>query len=863
MMETKLTHVSNHNYILVETGVQKFNTKRLLPVFGVIKKNENDKYNKNIFDGFKKKSGVYVWLKVQDNKKVVDAGLVRTYSTLKKLDEQFKKENCTMLLHPYAVTIPEGFWLKWKTANNPQDCISLIKEHNLIKDEAIYKIDKIVLDIDTPIEYAQWQLEEIIFPELDITEGYEIGKTKSGNTRVILYLKWPLKANDIFRKQKHLERLRELYYFLVDLFYYRGGLKLDRTFADRINHPIWFSFNSHFYQKIVSKPGKIPFYTLYGRVKQIQRKAEYWVTRDNLNLTMKFCGDRRPKRKSTKVQLPAFLRNELKQYFDEDYKLTLWKKAVKSLYKGKGNRFINFILPAIGWAKYLNLNRIDVDTYLMKFLADRDISKTEKDLNIAWKYANVFEFRLPDNGRQVRLPANLDLIQITEKALNLVKQSPKTRQELLHEIFYKQAWLCDLVMNFFEKKGLIKSEFVSSGKRGRPSKVYKYIDNNNNNRQQNSNYVKNNNKKEDNRIVLQKDNNNTVHNQNTKHVCLHKELTKNIKTNMKQNIEQTNKQQEVKKQTNDNNTQFADKHSMEAEANMISKTGYQSVQIPSIFEYIQSIKDEKIKTLQNDISKLIYVYDHKTKQRIRVPLFTLYQYENMRVTEIKWTLRVVTDGFRLPIIRYERDDCVFKHHFGKFTFEKNSVKTDDFVFTLEPKRSDEIKFKKPKLNFKILELVKFKYPAFGIKNIGFIDDIISMKIWVNPKEFEKFYFPHTDAKTYFEKLAKDFYRDNPKIKWYTIKDRKYYAKARSISQKEQRFMQFLAELTKDKSYWYMQAKQMDYESIPAEQRKQAFSKLNLQLNNRHRNNYNDYCFSLTKSENVISFTIKNNLPWLK
>lgn len=116
--------------------------------------------------------------------------------------------------------------------------------------------------------------------------------------------------------------------------------------------------------------------------------------------------------------------------------------------------------------------------------------------------------------------------------------------------------------------------------------------------------------------------------------------------------------------------------------------------------------------------------------------------------------------------------------------KKKSVKTDDFVFTMEPKRLDEIKFKKPKLNFRIFELVKFKYPASGIKDIGFIDDIISMKVWVNPNEFEKFYFPHTDVKTYFEKLAKGFYRDNPKIKWHTIKDRKYYAKARSVSQKE-------------------------------------------------------------------------------
>lgn len=773
---------SNHDYILVGPGIQKFNTNRLLPLFGVIKKDKNDKYSKNVFDSYKKKSGVYVWLKVQDNKKVVDAGLVRTYSTLKKLDDQFKNENCTMLLHPYTVTIPEGFWLKWKTANNSQDRISLIKEHNLIKDEAIYKIDKIVLDIDSPVEYAQWQLENFIFPELGITEGYEIGRTKSGNTRAILYLKWSLKANDVFRKQKHIERLRELYYFLIDYFYYLSNLKLDKTFADRINHPIWFSFNSHFYQKTVSKPGKIPFYTLYGRMKQIQKRFKYWVTRDKMNLTLRFWGDRRPERKSTKVQLPAFLRNELKSYIDEDYKLTLWKKAVKSLYKGRGYRFTNFILPAIGWAKYLNLDRIDVDEYIKGFLADRDYMKTEKDLDIAWKYANELEFKIPETKKQIKLPANLDLIQLTEKALNLVKQTSKTRQELLHEIFYKQAWLCDLVMNFLEKKGLVRSEFVKSGKRGRPSKVYHFVNSNNKTAQ-----VKQEQKQTIKSVNNTTTNNNSVNNNNNNQINNHnqtKEIQRNDKVNSDKpinNMTVSNTNQNTYSQSVYKDTDI----SSDENETLNNKTKRKKkVYIQSISEWIADCKNYS----QYCNGNIIYIYDPVVKQRVPIEGTALYFYERERQIAIKSAYKIVTRGPMLSIIRYDRD-YVFNAKFKHFRFTKMprpysylpeitfSYFTQYYFITNENYASvaDEYVISKPKLDYQIFSRLRFRFLSeYALIDIAFVNDVCDIKIWADEEKFETFHFTQNKKERYDHLLT------NNKNTQTTIKDRRYYTKARSI-----------------------------------------------------------------------------------
>ncbi len=411
----------------------------------------------------------YVFLVINSDGKPTDAGLVRTYPTLKKIDTRLRDEGKRILLHPQEIRIPEGFWQRWKTARTPQDRLRLIKEYQLLTDKAVRTIDKIVLDVDTPYEKAFPKVLRI-FQSLGIDRGYEIGRTKSGNLRAVIYLTHTIKAQKDFRKNKHIERLREAYYLLVELFR-RHELKLDRTFADRINHPVWFSFDNRFYRRESRADGTVDFYGLYRNIKKWQSQNQVWEV-ENMNLTQKFWEDKRASKgkKKVPIQLPAFIRNELRTTFDEDYKLALWKKAVKSLYKGKGFRFQRFILPAIGWAKYLDLDRLEVDRYLEGFLSDRDPQKTEKDLRTAWRTAREFEFNLPERKG---LPAT-DLVEITEKALEFVRDRGQVeRQELIAEVFGGQKWLCDMVMDFLEKKGFVKSEVLKDGRIGRPPKVYR------------------------------------------------------------------------------------------------------------------------------------------------------------------------------------------------------------------------------------------------------------------------------------------------------------------------------------------------------------------------------------------------------
>ncbi len=64
-------------------------------------------------------------------------------------------------------------------------------------------------------------------------------------------------------------------------------------------------------------------------------------------------------------------------------------------------------------------------------------------------------------------------MEITEKVLEIVRDRGQIeRQELIAEVFGGQKWLCDMVMDFLEKKGLVESFFKKQGV-GRPSKLYK------------------------------------------------------------------------------------------------------------------------------------------------------------------------------------------------------------------------------------------------------------------------------------------------------------------------------------------------------------------------------------------------------
>lgn len=423
-----------------------------------------------IFSSQKKtEAPVYVYIETKEDGTPVSAGLVRTKTTLMRIVRRAKARGHRILIHPYPITLEKGFWQRWKEEIwKGRGTLILVKEEGLMKDEAIRWIDKLVLDVDTPYEEAFPKLLEI-FSFLKIEEGYEIGKTKSGNLRAVVYFN-RLEAQKEFRRQKNIERLREAYFVLVELFK-RSGLKLDRSFADRINHPVWFSYDGTFYAQQVAKPGQNDFWKLYRKVKSWQRKEKVWNV-EGVALTERFWSKGKDLRKPTP---PSFLRKNYEN-LDHETKFTLWKRSVGTLYQkatrsGKG-RFIHFVYPSVGWAKWLGLDKERVERYLRELLEDWDDKKFQKDMRTAWRKANPIEFRSSGCSE----PASV----LAEKALAYIREAggEVKRTELVRDVFRNQNWLLYEVMGYLIEQGLVETEVkkASTPRPGRPNRVYRIKD---------------------------------------------------------------------------------------------------------------------------------------------------------------------------------------------------------------------------------------------------------------------------------------------------------------------------------------------------------------------------------------------------
>ncbi|MEM1874974.1 MAG: hypothetical protein QXP51_05230, partial [Candidatus Hadarchaeales archaeon] len=423
-----------------------------------------------LFDSEKKTDGpVHVYLEVEEDGTPVRAGLIRTKTTARLIAKRAWARGNRILIHPYAIALAKGFWRKWKEEVwKGRDLLMLVKEEGLLKDEAVKWVDKLVLDVDTPYDEAFPKLLEI-FSFLKIENGYEVGKTKSGNLRAVVYFK-RLEAQKEFRKQKNIERLREAYFILVELFK-RYGLKLDRSFADRINHPVWFSHDERFYAQQVSRPGQISFWSLYRKVKNWQRKEKVWNV-EGVALTRRFWSGGK---EICKPALPSFLKKK-QDSLDEETNFNLWKRSVGTLYQrvtksGKG-RFIHFVYPSVGWAKSLGLDRERVEQYLRELLSDWDDKKFQKDMRTAWRKANPIEFR-PIGYSE---PASV----LAERALKYIQEAggEVRRMELLRNIFKNQNWLLDNVMGYLVEQGLVETELkkLNTPKPTRPNRVYRLKD---------------------------------------------------------------------------------------------------------------------------------------------------------------------------------------------------------------------------------------------------------------------------------------------------------------------------------------------------------------------------------------------------
>ncbi|GAB6066234.1 hypothetical protein JCM9492_13360 [Aquifex pyrophilus] len=202
-----------------------------------------------------------------------------------------------------------------------------------------------------------------------------------------------------------------------------------------------------------------------------------------------------------KLKVPSFLWEVAKQVDGqekekeveikkEDIIERLYAKAVKSLAsRHKSHRFIHVFFPAVGWAKNLGLDEDFVYEVLREAVPDK--RNFDRDFKKAWKYARELEFNLPkwvkgkeSIKKEVKGKRNLgkflkelEKTEITywiEKAKSYLKKKKEaTRQELIHEVFKKQRWLCDEVIKLLERSGEVEVSIEKKGV-GRPRKVVRW-----------------------------------------------------------------------------------------------------------------------------------------------------------------------------------------------------------------------------------------------------------------------------------------------------------------------------------------------------------------------------------------------------
>ncbi len=435
-----------------------------------------------------RKQKTYGLLLFKDGKPI-DFVPVKTIDTYYLLEKGWKEKGILPMFLPNPIKVPQAFWEEYRKARNGQERLELAKKYKLLTDDAILNLPYLVIDVDSPFEEVL-PVWEKLKEELGI-KRYVIYKTKSGNFRAYIYLKstFIMREKTVVEKGEkkektevytfylqphtkaqnghtHLENALELLH-IIYAFFEKHGLKADRTFPNRINHPIYiegWSIRGKSSKLVEEGKGQaIRLYDLYRKTKELQRKYGLW-TFGSINITEKFWGKREGKeeeRRKTKLVVPSFVAQKVVKEFDD---LLKWKMAVRALAeKHTSYRFTKVMMPAVGWAKDLGLNQGDVYDYLKELLPDK--RNFDEDLEKAWKYANCrFEWK----ERRAKGQARDYFVEFLRAC-----QEPISRQELLRKVFGGTKYLLELVEKKALESGLVSVEKVKLAQgRGRKSYVY-------------------------------------------------------------------------------------------------------------------------------------------------------------------------------------------------------------------------------------------------------------------------------------------------------------------------------------------------------------------------------------------------------
>ena len=390
-------------------------------------------------------------------KRIVYVYPFRTLETLKNLLENLEKEKLLPLVSPNPVQIPQKAWEEYRhlAYSEPELTVKWAKKWELLKDDAIHVFNVLTIDIDSPFEKV-WNVWNELKEKLSITKGYRVFKTKSGRFRSYIRLDGT----------KDLKRAKELT-AIIYAFFEKNGLKADHTFVGRLNHPVFYEdFSLYNYELIEDAKGTNDFFELYRRAKRFQKEFGLYTFKGK-NLTEEIWGKKPPAKKECKVlKAPAFMRRLQMEKLDIEKR---WEKAVTTLArKHSSYRYIHVIQPAIGWAKYLELDKDYVTEFLVSLLGE----EKRRDIEIGWKYVRELEFTVPEKitwWGKTREEWEREVESFIKS-----RGGEATRQELLKGVFSGQVWLLELILMGMEEAGKIESYFAKHG-RGRPRKVYKLV----------------------------------------------------------------------------------------------------------------------------------------------------------------------------------------------------------------------------------------------------------------------------------------------------------------------------------------------------------------------------------------------------
>ena len=158
--------------------------------------------------------------------KVADGIIIRSVNDIVKLYTKYYKYN--VLIYPQIVRIP-----KYIYKNNKIDKIKLFKA---LKDDAIYYLSTIVLDIDDNYDDVINDVKEFI-NKFNINK-YIIERTKNNRLRLYIPIEPILAYKQHNNKHKNIDNFRELIGIYISYFQ-KKGIKIDVQNFIKINQPIW------------------------------------------------------------------------------------------------------------------------------------------------------------------------------------------------------------------------------------------------------------------------------------------------------------------------------------------------------------------------------------------------------------------------------------------------------------------------------------------------------------------------------------------------------------------------------------------------------------------------------------------------